>query len=57
MLYGTVTYGLKDGGESGLDWAARAKLRKEEEGKVRMEFYQVYLVSAANDEDERETNG
>tara|TARA_R110002003_G_scaffold1005_3_gene21972 strand:+ start:7453 stop:7752 length:300 start_codon:yes stop_codon:yes gene_type:complete len=46
MLYGTVKYGLKSGGESGLDWAARAKLVKVD-GKVKMEFYQVYLVSLA----------
>lgn len=44
MLYGTVKYGLKAGGESGLDWAARAHLVKEG-GKVKMDFYQVYLVS------------
>jgi hypothetical protein len=57
MLYGTVTYGLKDGGESGLDWAARAKLRKEEDGKVRMEFYQVYLVSVDTGRGMSEANG
>lgn len=45
MLYGTVKYGLKAGGESGLDWAARAHLVKDGEGKVRMDYYQVYLVS------------
>lgn len=50
MLYGTVKYGLKEGGEKEVDWAARAKLVKEgeEEGgkeKIRMSFYQVYLVS------------
>lgn len=44
MLYGTVRYGLKAGGESGVDWAARARLVKEE-GRVKLEFYQVYLVS------------
>jgi hypothetical protein len=43
MLYGTVKYGLKSGGESEVDWAARAKLVKED-GKVKMSFYQVYLV-------------
>ncbi|KAH7070441.1 hypothetical protein BKA63DRAFT_77185 [Paraphoma chrysanthemicola] len=46
MLYGTVKYGLKSGGESGLDWAARAKLVKVD-GKVKMEFYQVYLDTGA----------
>lgn len=44
MLHGTVKYGLKAGGESSLDWAAYARLVKEG-GKVKMEFYQVYLVS------------
>lgn len=47
MLHGTVKYGLKAGGESGLDWAAYARLIKEE-GKVKMEFYQVYLVSCGS---------
>lgn len=46
MLYGTVQYGLKAGGESGLDWAARAHLVKDN-GRVKMDFYQVYLVSTA----------
>lgn len=44
MLHGTVRYGLKAGGEAGVDWAAYAKLVKGEDGKVRMGFYQVYLV-------------
>lgn len=44
MLYGTVEFGLKDGGESKVDWAARAHL-VEEGGSVKMDFYQVYLVS------------
>lgn len=44
MLYGTVDYGLKAGGEAGLDWAARAHLVKED-GRVKMDYYQVYLVS------------
>ncbi|KAK7184972.1 hypothetical protein DPSP01_002800 [Paraphaeosphaeria sporulosa] len=46
MLHGTVKYGLKAGGESSLDWAAYARLVKEEE-KVKMEFYQVYLDTGA----------
>jgi len=55
MLYGTVRYGLKDGAQSMVDWAARAVLCKEKDeedeedeedgGRVRMRFYQVYLVS------------
>lgn len=44
MLHGTVKYGLKAGGESGLDWAAYAHLTKLD-GAVKMDFYQVYLVS------------
>ena len=44
MLYGTVKYGFKAGGESSKDWAARAHLVKEADGKVKMDFYQVYLV-------------
>jgi hypothetical protein len=44
MLYGTVKYGLKAGGESSKDWAARARLVKDANGKVMMSFYQVYLV-------------
>ncbi|EMD90490.1 hypothetical protein COCC4DRAFT_159871 [Bipolaris maydis ATCC 48331] len=47
MLYGTVKYGLKVGGESSKDWAARAHLVKEGDGKVMMSFYQVYLDTAA----------
>lgn len=43
-MYGTVKYVLKEGGEKELDWAARAKLVKEDE-KVKMEYYQVYMVS------------
>ncbi|KAL6709289.1 hypothetical protein ACN47E_001696 [Coniothyrium glycines] len=46
MLHGTVQYGLKAGGASGLDWAARAHLVKED-GKVKMDFYQVYLDTGA----------
>lgn len=44
MLHGTVKYGLKAGGEKEVDWAARAKLVKQER-KVKLSFYQVYLVS------------
>ena len=45
MLYGTVQYGLKDGREATVDWAARAHLVKKD-GAVMMDFYQVYLVSS-----------
>lgn len=44
MLYGTVDYGLKSGGKNSIDWSARAHLVKEQ-GVVKMNFYQVYLVS------------
>ncbi|KAF1816407.1 hypothetical protein P152DRAFT_454676 [Eremomyces bilateralis CBS 781.70] len=47
MLYGTVDYVLKDGQEiNGVEWAARAHLVKEGDA-VKMDFYQVYLDSAA----------
>jgi len=44
MIYGTVDYVLKDGRKSSIDWAARASLVKDG-GVVKMEYYQVYLVS------------
>lgn len=46
MLYGTVDLGLKNGGSASLEWAGRAQIAKSaEDGKWRMKFYQVYLVS------------
>jgi len=45
MLYGTVEYTFKEGGEGGVPWAARAELVKTEHG-YKMSFYQVYLDSA-----------
>lgn len=45
MLYGTVDYVLKNGGKNvSVDWAARAHL-VEQAGELKMDFYQVYLVS------------
>ncbi|KAF1353892.1 hypothetical protein BDV97DRAFT_291349 [Delphinella strobiligena] len=44
MLYGNVNYVLKDGKQASVPWAARAHLVKEG-GAVKMDFYQVYLVS------------
>ncbi|CAI6333829.1 unnamed protein product [Periconia digitata] len=44
MLHGTVRYGLKAGGDASVDWAAYARLAKTGDGKVKMGFYQVYLV-------------
>lgn len=43
MVYGTVDYVLKDGAKKNVDWAARAHLVKND-GMVKMDFYQVYLV-------------
>lgn len=47
MLYGTVDYVFKDGMEKkGTEWAARMVLTKAEgESSLRLQFYQVYLVS------------
>ena len=45
LLQGTVDYGLKSGGESTVDWVAKAVF--EGEGKERaMSFYHVFLVGA-----------
>jgi hypothetical protein len=44
MLYGTVTYEFKDGGEGKVPWAARAMMVQNGEA-WKMKFYQVYLVS------------
>jgi len=46
MLHGAVAYGLKAGGESTVEWAAYAHLVKVD-GTVKMDFYQVYLDTAA----------
>ena len=47
MLYGSVEYGLKNGKELHLDWAARAELVGSKDGAEgwKMRRYQVYLVS------------
>lgn len=45
MLYGTVAYAMKEDGRNvSVDWAARASLVEDNAGKVRMQFYQVYMV-------------
>jgi hypothetical protein len=45
MLHGTVDYELKDGKRAeDIEWAARARFAPED-GNLKMEFYQVYLVS------------
>jgi len=46
MLYGVVDYVMKDGKKAGVDWAARGQLVKEN-GKVKWDYYQVYLDTAA----------
>lgn len=45
MLYGNVEYVLKNGKELSVDWAGRALIAKGDPKKLRMAFYQVYLVS------------
>ena len=44
MLYGTVAYKRKNNSENEVDWAARAHLIRGEDGVIKMDFYQVYLV-------------
>lgn len=46
MLQGQVALGLKNGGSVNVDWAGRTELEKcSSDGKYRMKFYQIYLVS------------
>jgi hypothetical protein len=45
MLYGSVALELKNGGSADIEWAGRAELDKSADGKYRLKFYQVYLVS------------
>ena len=46
MLHGTVDYVLKDDKKTSTTWGARAHFA-EEDGELKMDFYQVYLVSKA----------
>ncbi|KAK1042474.1 hypothetical protein LTR74_018526 [Friedmanniomyces endolithicus] len=46
MLYGTVKYELKDGKKTEVEWSARSRF-VDEDGALKMEFYQVYLDTAA----------
>ncbi|KAK3616363.1 hypothetical protein LTR56_026005 [Elasticomyces elasticus] len=46
MLFGTVDYELKDGKKTTVEWSARAVFT-EEDGDLKMSFYQVYLDTAA----------
>lgn len=53
MLYGYVDYGFKDGSEKkGVEWAARMELTPDaqDQGKLKLHFYQVYIVSARGGE-------
>lgn len=47
MLYGSVAFTFKAGGGAEVDWAGRAVLHKSEDGRYRLKYYQVYLVSMA----------
>jgi len=42
MIYGTVEFVFKEGGQASKDWAARAELVKAD-GGWKLGFYQVYL--------------
>lgn len=44
MLFGTVDYELRDGKKAHVDWSARSHFAQED-GELKMDFYQVYLVS------------
>lgn len=44
MLHGTATLGFGNGGETTIDWAARAEMTHGSDG-LQMNYYQVYLVS------------
>jgi hypothetical protein len=46
MLHGTVDYVLKDDRKTSTTWGARACF-VEEDGGLKMDFYQVFLVSPA----------
>ena len=51
MLHGTVDYELKDGKRAeDIEWSARARFAAQD-GSIKMEFYQVYLVSLTFDSD------
>lgn len=45
MLFGDVGYVLKDGKSTTTEWAARAHFTTAE-GGLKMDMYQVYLVSS-----------
>jgi hypothetical protein len=45
MLNGTVALELKNGASAEIEWAGKMELEKGTDGKYRLKFYQVYLVS------------
>lgn len=45
MFYGDVTLTFKNDTEAVVDWSARAEIARDADGKHKMKFYQVYLVS------------
>lgn len=47
MLYGTVDYTLKDGRSTVVEWSARAHFIQDD-GDLKMRFYQVFLVRSAD---------
>jgi hypothetical protein len=47
MLFGTVDYELKDGKKTTVEWSARSHFA-EEDGQLKMDFYQVYLVGRSH---------
>lgn len=47
MAYGTVGFEFKDGRKGAADWGARCHFTKAG-GKLRLDFYQVYLVGLDN---------
>ncbi|KAM3419159.1 hypothetical protein BST61_g5103 [Cercospora zeina] len=47
MLHGTVDYTLQDGRSTTVDWSARAHFSQVAGGELKMDFYQVYLDTAA----------
>lgn len=43
MAYGTVGFEFKDGRKGSADWGAHCRFTKAD-GKLKLDFYQVYLV-------------
>ena len=47
MMYGAVDYEFKTGEKTSTDWAGRAHF-SQEDGQLKMNYYQVYLVSSVH---------